>query len=338
MSAGRAVWVLGEQRNGSIHPVSYELLAWGRTLADDLGVGLECILVGHGVAEEANQLIMRGADRVYCLDHRGLETFRVDPYARLIEMLVREHEPDILLAAATTMGRTLMPVLAAKLHTGLTADCTGLSIALEERLLLQTRPAIGGNVLATIKTPSHRPQMATVHPKSRRPLPADPSRSGDIEVVEIDQALLASRVSRLHFEPDLTMGSSIQDAELIVAGGRGLRTAKRFADLFEIAKLLRGVVGASRCAVDQGWASYAHQVGLSGKSVSPTTYIALGISGSPNHLAGMSSAELVIAVNSDPDAPIFQVADVGIVADLAEFLPAWLDRLRKQAGENEGAR
>lgn len=335
MTPERAVWVLGEQRNGTIHPVSYELLAWGRSLADDLGVSLECVIAGHEITADASNLIAQGADCVRCLDHRDLEVFQVDAYARLIEGLVREHQPDILLASATTMGRTLMPVLAAILHTGLTADCTGLSISLEERLLLQTRPAIGGNVLATIKTPLHRPQMATVHPKARRPLPADTSRKGEIVVVPIDERLLHSRVSRVGFSEDLTMGSSIQDAELVIAGGRGLRTAKRFADLFEIAELLGGVVGASRCAVDMGWAPHAHQVGLSGKSVSPTTYIALGISGSPNHLAGMSSADRIIAVNNDPDAAIFQVSDVGIVADLADFLPAWLDRLRVQ-GEEKG--
>ncbi|MCK5826989.1 electron transfer flavoprotein subunit alpha/FixB family protein [Candidatus Bipolaricaulota bacterium] len=338
MTDSRSVWVLGEQRNGAIHPVSYELLAWGRSLADDLGVALECIIAGHGITAGANELIAHGADCVHCLDHHDLEVFRVDPYARLIEGLIREHQPDILLAAATTMGRTLMPVLAANLHTGLTADCTGLSISPEERLLLQTRPAIGGNVLATIKTPLHRPQMATVHPKARRPLPADASRIGEVVIVPVDEALLSSRVLRMGFNVDPTMGISMQDADLIVAGGRGLRTSKRFADLFEIAERLGGVVGASRCVVDQGWASYAHQVGLSGKSVSPTTYIALGISGSPNHLAGMSSAERIIAVNSDPDAPIFQVADVGIVADLADFLPAWLERLRSQDETLEGSR
>ncbi|MCK5247193.1 electron transfer flavoprotein subunit alpha/FixB family protein, partial [Candidatus Bipolaricaulota bacterium] len=239
--------------------------------------------------------------------------------------------------AATTMGRTLMPVLAANLHTGLTADCTELAIDPNERLLLQTRPAIGGNVMATIKTPLHRPQMATVRPKSRHPMPADELRTGEVAAEFIDEKLLGSRVSRLGFVEDLTMGSSIQDADVVIAGGRGLRTSKRFADLFEIAERLSGVVGASRCAVDQGWAPYAHQIGLSGKSVSPTTYIALGISGSPNHLAGMSSSERIIAVNNDPDAPIFQVADVGIVADLADFLPAWLERLRRR-DEGQGGR
>ena len=336
MREARGVWVLGEQRNGRIHPVSFELLAWGRSLADGLNVSLECVIAGHGIVEDAKQLIAHGADRVRCFDHRQLGVFRVDPYVRLMERLIRKYEPEILLAAATTMGRTLMPVLAANLHTGLTADCTELAIDPTERLLLQTRPAIGGNVMATIKTPSHRPQMATVRPKSRRPMSADGSRTGEIVAEFIDESLLSSRASRLGFVEDLTMGSSIQDADVVIAGGRGLRTSKRFADLFEIAERLGGVVGASRCVVDQGWAPYAHQVGLSGKSVSPNTYIALGISGSPNHLAGMSSAERIIAVNNDPDAPIFQVADVGIVADLADFLPAWLERLRKCMGEERG--
>jgi electron transfer flavoprotein alpha subunit len=338
MRPERAVWVLGEQRQGTLHPVSFELLAWGRGLADALGAPLECVLMGHGVMHEAGSLIPRGADRVRCLDHPDLAVFRVDPYLQLLEALVHKYEPDILLAAATTLGRTLLPVLAARLHTGLTADCTQLAIDPDERLLLQTRPAIGGNVLATIKTPAHRPQMATVRPKSRRPLPEDPSRGGQIVAEPIPEKGLPSRVARFGFDEDLTLGSSIQDADLVIAGGRGLRTAKRFASLFEIAQRLGGVVGASRCAVDQGWAPYAHQVGLSGKSVSPATYVALGISGSPNHLAGMSSAGRILAVNSDPDAAIFQVADVGIVADLAEFLPAWLDRLRsRDAGNEEGA-
>ncbi|MFC2078573.1 electron transfer flavoprotein subunit alpha/FixB family protein [Candidatus Bipolaricaulota bacterium] len=335
MKKARGVWVLGEQCSGRIHPVSYELLAWGRSLADGLEVPLECLIAGHEIADEAKRLIAHGADRVRCLEHQQLETFRVDPYVRLTEQLIRKHGPEILLAAATTMGRTLMPVLAANLHTGLTADCTELAVDPVERLLLQTRPAIGGNVMATIKTPNHRPQMATVRPKSHRPLLPDESRTGEIVAELVDESLLDSRVSRLGFEKDLTMGSSIQDADVIIAGGRGLRTSKRFADLFEIAECLGGVVGASRCAVDQGWAPYAHQVGLSGKSVSPSTYIALGISGSPNHLAGMASADRIIAVNNDPDAPIFQVADVGIVADLACFLPAWLERLRARC-EGQG--
>jgi electron transfer flavoprotein alpha subunit len=334
MTCGQGVWVLGEQRHGKVHNVSYELLSWGRSLADALGVDLECIIVGNHLSREVGQLIARGADRVRCIEHRRLETFRVDSHSKQLEAIIRTHRPEILLAAATTMGRTLMPVLAANLHTGLTADCTRLEIDLAERLLLQTRPAIGGNIMATIKTPHHRPQMATVRPNSRHPLPADDSRTGEIVIEPVMENLLPSRVVRVGFEEDLTLGSSIQDAEIVVSGGRGLRTATRFGELFEIAHLLGGVVGASRCAVDQGWASYSHQVGLSGKSVTPSIYIALGISGSPNHLAGMASADRIIAVNNDPDAAIFQVADLGIVADLAEFLPVWLERLRKNKQVN----
>jgi len=330
MNSEPGVWVLGEQREGGIHPVSHELLAWGRGLADNLQVPLTCLIAGDGVVNEAGSLVEHGADVVFCLDHPALKAFRVDPFASLMELVLREHAPDVLLASATTMGRTLMPVLAARLCTGLTADCTGLEVEPGERLLLQTRPAIGGNVMATIKTPNHRPQMATVRPKSTKPLTPDASRSGEILVLPIDERLLQSRVQRIDFLVDETRGSSLQDAELVIAGGRGLRTAKRFETLFEIAERLGGVVGASRCAVDQGWAPYAHQIGLSGKSVSPTTYVALGISGSPNHLAGMSSSDRIIAVNSDADAPIFQVADTGIVADLAEFLPIWLERLRSE--------
>jgi len=328
MTGKGGVWVLGEQRDHSIHPVSYELLAWGRGLADKLGTPLSCLIAGKDVGVDAERLIARGADCVLCLDHPDLAVFRVDSFAALMEPVLQEWLPDVLLASATTMGRTLMPVLAARLHTGLTADCTGLDIEPEQRLLLQTRPAIGGNVMATIKTPNHRPQMATVRPKSMKPLVPDSNRSGKVTRLPVDANLLQSRVQRVGFAVDTTHGSSIQDAELVIAGGRGLRTSKRFELLFEIADILGAVVGASRCAVDQGWAPYAHQVGLSGKSVSPTTYVALGISGSPNHLAGMSSSDRIIAVNSDPDAPIFQIADVGIVADLSDLLPVWLERLR----------
>jgi electron transfer flavoprotein alpha subunit len=231
------------------------------------------------------------------------------------------------------MGRTVMPVLAARIHAGLTADCTGLDIDTKERLLLQTRPAIGGNVLATIKTPQHRPQMATVRPKSKRPLPRDVSRRGKVIEEEFDDSRSNSvdRVVRLAFHPDETSEVPIQDADIVVAGGRGFKNAKGFSQVFEIAERLGGVVGASRAAVDQGWASFAHQVGLSGKSVTPKLYMALGISGSPNHLAGMSSAELIVAVNKDPQASIFQVADFGIVGDLAEVVPALLRRLDRSS-------
>ena len=329
----RGVWVLGEERNGEIHMVSYELLAWGRGLTDKLGEDLTCVILGESVLDRAQELIYHGADRVIAVNHTDLGTFRVDPYSRILQRLIEKYRPEILLASATTMGRTVMPVLAARIHTGLTADCTRLDIDVKERLLLQTRPAIGGNVMATIKTPKHRPQMTTVRPKSRRPLSRDPSRQGETVEESFEESMFVSRAVRLAFEPDATSDAPLQDADIVVAGGKGFKNAKGFAHTFEIARRVGGAVGASRTAVDQGWVPYSHQIGLSGKSVTPKLYMALGISGSPNHLAGMSSSEVVVAVNKDPEANIFKVADFGIVGDLAELVPVLLERLDQSKAE-----
>jgi len=326
------VWVLGEERNGAVHPVSYEMLAWGRGLADALGERLTCVLLCAEAGREARELVYRGADAVRVASHPELAAFTLEPFARIVSRLVQEHRPEILLASATTMGRTLMPVLAAKLHTGLTADCTGLEIDASERLLIQTRPAIGGNVMAMIKTPERRPQMATVRPRSKRPLPRDPSSAGEIIEESIRPGELESRTTRLRFEPDVTSDVPIQEANVLVAGGRGMKDARSFQKLFDLARFLGGAVGASRAAVDQGWIPYSHQVGLSGKSVTPKLYLALGISGSANHLAGMSASEVVVAINKDPEASIFRLADLGIVGDLTEVLPALLARLDRREG------
>jgi len=333
----KGVWVLGEERNGVIHPVSYELLAWGRNLADKLYVDLECVILGEHVHAQAQELIFRGADMVYTVDHADLGVFRVDPYMRIVAALIEKHRSEILLASATTMGRTLMPVLAAKVHAGLTADCTGLDIEPATRLLLQTRPAIGGNVMATIKTPKHRPQMATVRPKSKQPLPRDPTRKGEIVAERFGEEHLRSRVQRLSFEPDETSATPIQDADVVVAGGKGLKDGKKFDLVFELAKTLDGAIGASRTAVDQGWIPYSHQVGLSGKSVTSKIYVALGISGSAAHLAGMAAAEVIVAINNDPGAEIFKVADFGIIGDLFEIVPALLQRLNQHNREISGS-
>jgi len=322
------VWVLGEERDGVVHPVTHELLAWGRELADRLGDRLTCTILGAHAIRQAREIVFHGADRVIVVCDEKLRVFRVDPYARILLSLIREERPEILLAAATTMGRTLMPVLAARLRTGLTADCTQLDIDPHDRLLLQTRPAIGGHVMATIKTLSCRPQMATIRPKSRRPLPRTASRRGEVVVRVFERTVYESRVSRVSFRRDPDGNAPLQDAEIVVCGGRGLKTARGFAQLYELAQLLGGNVGASRPAVDQGWAPYACQVGLSGKSIRPRVYLALGISGAPNHLAGMSSAERVVAVNNDPNADILKVADLGIVADANEVIPMLVRRLR----------
>jgi len=329
----KGVWTLGEMREGEIHAVSYELLAWGKDLADKLGVELSSIIIGHGIKDKANDLIYRGADKVYVVDNPALENFRADPYSKILVSLIEEYKPEIFIASATTTGRTLMPICAVKLQTGLTADCTGLDVDIDERLLIQTRPAIGGNIMATIKTPTSRPQMSTVRPKSKRPLPIDEKRSGEIIIKEFGGEYLSSRVKRVNFLREETVGAPIQDADIIISCGKGLKDGKNLSIINDLAELLGGSVGASRKAVDLGWISYSHQVGLSGKTVSPRLYIACGISGAVQHLAGMSSAETVIAINSDPEADIFRAADFGVVGDVFEVIPLFIQKLKERTKE-----
>jgi electron transfer flavoprotein alpha subunit len=328
------VWTLAERREGRLHPVSFELLTRGQALAEARGCRLCAVVLGQGVSpEEGEELIARGADRVYVVDHPALAHFRARPHAGALQHLVETYRPEVMIAAATTTGRTVMPYLSMKVHAGLTADCTGLAIDPETGDLLQTRPAIGGNVMATIRTPSARPQMATVRPKSTPPAPRDPSRSGEVLSVEVPEELLATGVRFERFEPDTSQEVAIEEADVIVAGGRGMGKEENFALLEELAELLGGSVGASRAAVDRGWQPYARQVGLSGKTVAPELYVACGISGAIQHLAGMQTAKHVITINSDPDAQIFQVADLGIEGDLFEVVPAVIERLRMEEGQ-----
>ena len=329
----KGVWTLGEVREGEIHPVSYELLAWGRGLADKLGVELSSIIIGHNVKDKVKELIYRGADKVYVVDNPALKDFRADPYSEILTSLVEEYKPEIFIASATTLGRTVMPICMVKLETGLTADCTGLDIDLNERLLIQTRPAIGGNVMATIKTPSSRPQMSTVRPKSKKPLPREDSKTGEVIVKEFSGEYLKSRVKTMDFLKEETIGAPIQDADIVVSFGKGLKDTKNVGLINEFAELLGGSVGASRKVVDLGWIPYSHQVGLSGKTVSPKLYIACGISGAVQHMAGMSSAETVVAINSDPEADIFSLADFGVAGDLFEVIPLLIKKLKERAME-----
>jgi electron transfer flavoprotein alpha subunit len=323
------VLVVGEQRGGSVHSVTYELLARGRTLADKLGVGLACVVIGHELEAFGREIVERGADVVYLVDDSRLEWFIPRRHSAELVALIQQIRPEIVLAAATTAGRTLMPHVAAKLSTGLTADCTGLDIDDKERLLLQTRPAIGGNVMATIKTPSARPQMATVRPKSARPLPRDPGRHGEIVVrsAVCDDAQFAGECL-LEFVRDTSQDVSVQDAEIVVAGGKGLKSRDNFKLVEELAGLLGAAVGATRDVVDLGWVGYPHQIGLSGKTVSPRLYVAIGLSGTIQHLAGMQTSETIVAINKDKDAQIFKVADYGIVGDLFEVVPELIDKVR----------
>lgn len=330
MNAPQEVWTLAEVRNGKIHPVSYELLAWGRGLADDLGAPLASILLGNGVSASAEELFKMGADKVYIAEAPEFAHFTNDNQLNTIEKLVETYNPTIFIAAATTQGRTLMPLLAARLGCGLTADCTELSIDKQTKRLIQSRPAIGGNVMADIKTRGRDPQMCTVRPKSKRPLQKDENKTGKIIRFTPQKETLRSVFEYLGFEPERTVGLPLQEAEIIVAGGKGMKNAKNFAKLGELAELLGGSVGASRMAVDLGWAPYSAQVGLSGKSVTPRLYLAFGISGAVQHIAGMSGAETVIAVNHDPEAPIFRVADLSIQGDATEILTKLIALLKER--------
>ena len=258
---------------------------------------------------------------MYLVEEPKLKYYTNDIYANVLTHLIKTYEPTIFLAGATTMGRTVMPYVAGRIHTGLTADCTELDIEDETGNLLQTRPAIGGNIMATIKTPNHRPQMATVRPRSTPVPEREAGRTGTITPVEIPAEILEGREKRLSLNKSREADASIEDADRIVAGGRGLKKGDNFTYMYDLAHRLDAAVGASREAVDRGWAEYPQQIGLSGKTVVPQLYLGFGISGAIQHLAGMKTAETIIACNIDPDAQIFQVADFGIVGDLFEVVP-----------------
>jgi len=257
-----------------------------------------------------------------------LAHFLVEPYAACMTHVAKTYEPEIILAAASSTGRTLMPYVAIKLTTGLTADCTSLDIEPETGNLLQIRPAIGGNVLATIRTPDHRPQMATVRPHSTRPAERVAGRTGEIIRQAAPDDCLTSRIEHLGFVPDES-GYHLEDADVVVTVGKGIKKADNVGVVKDLAGALHAALGATREVVDRGWLAYPHQVGLSGKTVTPKLYVALGVSGAIQHLAGMQTAETIVAVNTDADAPIFRIADVGIVGDLFDVAPALVERLQE---------
>ncbi len=326
------VWVLAEQEGNLSNRASYELLAWGRKLADEKGSRLAAVIIRHDTEKPAASLIRFGADTVYAADSPKFAHFLPDAFANVLYALVKKSEPDILIAPATTFGRTVMPLVASLAKTGLTADCTELKIDKKTGLLLQTRPAIGGNVMATIITPNTKPQMATVRPNARKPLPEDSSRTGEIVFEKFPEDALESRTRFVKFKADEIGEPPLQEADVIVAGGKGLKSEKNFEMLRELAEILGGTVGASREAVDMGWVPYSKQIGLSGKTVSPRLYIAAGISGAVQHIAGMSSSETVVAINTDPDANIFKVCDFGIVGDLFEIIPELIKKIKSEKG------
>ncbi len=322
------VWTIAEQHEGRLKRVSFELLGRGRDLADKLETKLCSVVIGDRVGQDQlEELVHYGADEVYSIQDPRLADFVCESYSGILSALIQSYRPNVILAAATTAGRTLMPHVAIKVNTGLTADCTDLDIEERTGNLLQTRPAIGGNIMATIKTPNHRPQMATVRPRSSRPLEPDAGRVGKIIAVPVDETAIDDRVRVRGYRREVEDFVNLEEAEVIVAGGRGIKKGDNIAILRRLAETLGGVVGATRDAVDRGWIGYPHQIGLSGKTVSPRLYVGAGVSGSIQHLAGIKTSETIVSINNDPDAPLHKVADFAVVGDLFAVVPELLRRL-----------
>ena len=315
------IWVFAEQRQGKITPVVIELLGEGRKLADTKGIKLNAILLGKDVNGLAEELIAYGAETVYVADDPLLENFTTDGYTKVIVDAVNEIKPEIVLIGATNIGRDLAPRIASRLNTGLTADCTKLEIDPEDGKIKQTRPAFGGNIMATIICPDARPQMSTVRPGVMDKAVRNDDNKGNIVPLKYDIKESDIRTKIIEIVKHAVEKVSLTDANIIVSGGLGLQNADGFKLIEELADKLGGVVGSSRAAVDAGWLDKSHQVGQTGTTVKPNLYIACGISGAIQHLAGMKESSIIVAINKDPDAPIFSVADYGIVGDLYKVIP-----------------
>lgn len=329
LSAYKGVWVFAEQRENKIMPVVFELLGEGKKLAKEVGCELCAVLCGSNVEGLADELFECGADKVYIADSPELEKYTTDGYTKVIFEAIEEYKPEIVLLGATHIGRDLGPCLAVKANTGLTADCTMLEIDKEDKKIKQTRPAFGGNLMATIVCPNHRPQMSTVRPGVMAKADRVPGKKGEIVKLNVSFKEGDIRTKVLEVVKSMKETVSLTDAEIIVSGGMGLGKAEGFDLLKELADKLGGIVAASRAAVDAGWIDHAYQVGQTGTTVKPKIYIACGISGAIQHVAGMQNAEQIIAINTAENAPIFEVADYGIVGDLYKVIPAMIEELGK---------
>ena len=325
----KGVMVFAEQHNGEMKGCTFELLSEGGKLADKLGEELSAVLPGNQVESLSKELFAHGADKVYLIDNENLDAYMTGPYATAVAAVIAKYKPAIVLYGATTNGRDLAPRVAARIQTGLTADCTGLDIDEETRLLLQTRPAFGGNIMATIKCPRHRPQMSTVRPKVMKKMDPDDSREGELIRMDIEINPKSVRTKILEVIKEVKSTGDIEEADIIVAGGWGMGAPENFKVLEELANALGGAVGASRAAVDAEWQPQSNQVGQTGKTVCPKLYIACGISGAIQHLVGMQTSDCIIAINKDPDAPIFSVANYGIVGDIFQIVPGLTKEVRK---------
>lgn len=322
------VYVFCEQREGAVQSVAVELLGKARELADTLNEKVVAILLGKNITDKAQSLIAAGADKVLVVDNDLLKDYTTEPYTQAITQIINEQKPSILMIGATTIGRDLGPRLSARVCTGLTADCTKLEIG-ENRELLMTRPAFGGNLMATIVCKDHRPQMSTVRPGVMKKMTADNSRQG--EIVEYSINFNQEKIARVRLVKTVKEDKGLVDiseAKILVSGGRGMGTKEGFEKLEELAGVLNAQVSSSRACVDAGVIDHSRQVGQTGKTVRPDLYIACGISGAIQHLAGMEESEFIVAINKDKFAPIFNVADVGIVGDANKIVPMLTERLK----------
>ena len=325
----RGVWIYAEQRHGEISPVVYELLNEGRVIADKLKVPLSAILIGDNIKAKAQDLIWHGADKVYVFDDPVFIEFQDDSYSDILSHLIESEKPEVVLMGATNIGRSFASRVAAKIYTGLTADCTGLDIDPATRNLMQTRPAFGGNIMATILTPRHRPQMSTVRHKVFKPAKKDESRKGEIIVRTVDTSKIINRTKFLGFIKDTSAKVNLSDADIICSGGRGLGNPEGFKLIEELAECVGGAVGSSRAAVDAGWIPYSHQVGQTGRTVAPKIYFACGISGQIQHQVGMGASDVIIAINKDPECPMMKMATFALEGDLYEIIPWIIKEVKK---------
>ncbi|AOT69816.1 electron transfer flavoprotein subunit alpha/FixB family protein [Geosporobacter ferrireducens] len=323
----KGVWVFAEQREGKVMNIAFELLGEGSKLAKDLGVELSAVLMGDNVDGNIKDLFAYGADKVYFVENAELKDYRTEPYTEMMNQLIKEYKPQIVLIGATNIGRDLAPRVAGRVRTGLTADCTQLTIDPETTNLLQTRPAFGGNLMATIICPESRPQMATVRSGVMKKKEPDYNRTGEVITASYDKSTKVRTVVK-EIVKEAGRAVNLEEAKIIISGGRGLGGPEGFEILEKAAEVLGGVVAASRAAVDSGWISAKHQVGQTGKTVHAKIYIACGISGAIQHLAGMQNSELVIAINKNPAAPIMQIADYGIVGDYKNILPLLIEEIK----------
>ncbi|MDR2909423.1 MAG: electron transfer flavoprotein subunit alpha/FixB family protein [Oscillospiraceae bacterium] len=323
------VFVLIEQVDGVIAGVTYELLGKGKELATALGTKVMAVLPGHNVEPLCQNLARYGADSVILVDDAALAVYKTEQYARAVTAVIHKYKPEILLYGATAIGRDLAPRVSARVHTGLTADCTGLEIQEGTGDLMMTRPAFGGNIMATILCSNHRPQMATVRPGVMKRIAPIQGASCPVERLEVPELAEGAGVEILDVIKKISKQVDIQDAKVLVSGGRGMGGPENFELLEELAEALGGTVSSSRACVDAGWAEKDRQVGQTGKTVRPNLYIACGISGAIQHLAGMEESEIIVAINKDATAPIFEVADYGVVGDVVKILPLLTREVRK---------